>query len=193
PNDGNDVDLLSITGVKQKMNLYVTSLIYIVFTREELLQIDATKIKFNDGYKLIQVKATTNSSDLYDDESNQIFYISNQDSHSITQWIIGDYEPRNIYASIPERPGNSSAQLFYPQGITLDRYGNLYTADSMNSRIQQMFCSNSVFGITIPGTGQTSNTSNELSYPGDVAFDLDLNLYVSDTFNSRIEKFQRIR
>ncbi|CAF0842613.1 unnamed protein product [Rotaria sordida] len=53
PNDGNDVDLLSITGVKQKMNLYVTSLIYIVFTREELLQIDAIKIKFNDGYKLI--------------------------------------------------------------------------------------------------------------------------------------------
>ncbi|CAF1448256.1 unnamed protein product [Rotaria sordida] len=49
PNDGNDVDLLSITGVKQKMNLYVTSLIYIVFTRVELLQIDATKIKFNDA------------------------------------------------------------------------------------------------------------------------------------------------
>ncbi|CAF1499103.1 unnamed protein product [Rotaria sordida] len=127
------------------------------------------------------------------DEANQIFYISNQDSHSITQWIIGDYEPRNIYASIPGRPGNSSAQLFYPQGITLDRYGNLYTADSMNSRIQQMFCSNSVFGITIAGTGQTSTTSNELSYPGNVAFDLDVNLYVSDTFNSRIQKFQRIR
>jgi len=54
PNDGNDVDLLSITGVKQKMNLYVTSLIDIVFTREELLQLDATKIKFNDDYKLIQ-------------------------------------------------------------------------------------------------------------------------------------------
>ncbi|CAF0899743.1 unnamed protein product [Rotaria sordida] len=54
PNDGNDVDLLSITGVKQKMNLYVTSLIDIVFTHEELLELDATKIKFNDGYKLIQ-------------------------------------------------------------------------------------------------------------------------------------------
>ncbi|CAF4001878.1 unnamed protein product [Rotaria sordida] len=48
PNDGNDVDLLSIPVVKQKMNLYVTSLIDIIFTREELLQLDATKIKFND-------------------------------------------------------------------------------------------------------------------------------------------------
>ncbi|CAF4418103.1 unnamed protein product, partial [Rotaria sp. Silwood2] len=54
PNDGNCVDLLSIAGVKQKMNLYVTSLIDIVFTREELLQLDANKIKYNDGYKLIQ-------------------------------------------------------------------------------------------------------------------------------------------
>ena len=36
------------------MNLYVTSLIDIVFTRQELMQLDATQIKFNDGYKLIQ-------------------------------------------------------------------------------------------------------------------------------------------
>ncbi|CAF3527769.1 unnamed protein product [Rotaria sordida] len=66
PNNGNDVDLLSITGVKQKMNLYVTSLIDIVFTREELLQLGATKIKFNDNYKLIQ-EAVRNKFRLSDD------------------------------------------------------------------------------------------------------------------------------
>ncbi|CAF1247567.1 unnamed protein product [Rotaria sordida] len=66
PNDGNDVDLLSIPGVKQKMNLYVTSLIDIIFTHEELLQLDATKIKFNDGYKLIQ-EAVRNKFRLSDD------------------------------------------------------------------------------------------------------------------------------
>jgi len=60
---------------------------------------------------------------LYYDEPNQIFYISNQESHSITQWVIGDYEPRNIYAGIPGRSGNTSAQLFHPEGITLDKYG----------------------------------------------------------------------
>ncbi|CAF1373985.1 unnamed protein product, partial [Rotaria sordida] len=129
---------------------------------------------------------------LYYDEPNQIFYISNHDSHSITQWVIGDYEPRNIYAGIPGRYGNSSAQLFYPEGITLDKYGNLYVADCQNNRIQ-MFCPNSVFGITIAGTGQPGNGSNELTYPADVAFDSDLNLYVSDTFNSRIQKFERIQ
>ncbi|CAF1618333.1 unnamed protein product [Didymodactylos carnosus] len=43
PNDGHDVDLLTITGVRQKINLYVTLLIDIVFTQQELLQLDATK------------------------------------------------------------------------------------------------------------------------------------------------------
>ncbi|CAF1211534.1 unnamed protein product [Rotaria sordida] len=88
PNDGNDVDLLSITGVKQKMNLYVTSLIYIVFTREELLQIDATKIKFNDGYKLIQVK-------LHILQSNSDFII--QSSFSSTLLSRYQYQQERLY------------------------------------------------------------------------------------------------
>lgn len=125
------------------------------------------------------------------DEANQILYISNEESHSVTQWIIGDYENRNIYAGIPGRPGNTSAQLFYPQGIVLDLYGNLYVTDCSNNRIQ-MFCPDSVFGITVAGTGQPGNQTNELKYPRDIAFDAEMNLYVSDTFNNRIQKFARI-
>ncbi len=124
---------------------------------------------------------------LYYDEPNQIFYISNHDSHSITQWYIGDYEPRNIYAGIPGRFGNSSVQLFYPEGITLDKYGNLYIADCQNHRIQ-MYCPNALFGITIAGGGDGGSASNQLRYPSDIALDSELNLYVSDTFSSCIQK-----
>ncbi|CAF4683861.1 unnamed protein product, partial [Rotaria sp. Silwood1] len=85
---------------------------------------------------------------LYYDEQNQILYLSNEQSHSITQWVLGDYEPRNIYAGIPGRSGNSAAQLFYPEGITLDKYGNLYVTDTSNHRIQ-MFCPDAILGITI--------------------------------------------
>ena len=128
---------------------------------------------------------------LYLDEPNQILYISNEESHSITQWFIGDYMDRNIYAGIPGRPGNSSAQLFFPQGVILDQYGNLYVADCSNHRIQ-MFCPNSIFGITVAGTGQSGNNSNELRFPQHVAFDAQMNLYISDTLNFRIQKFERI-
>ncbi|CAF5019501.1 unnamed protein product, partial [Rotaria sp. Silwood1] len=66
---------------------------------------------------------------MYLDELNGILYISNEESHSIAQWVLGDYMDRNIYAGIHERSGNTSAQLLDPQGITLDQYANLYITD----------------------------------------------------------------
>ena len=110
----------------------------------------------------------------------------------IIQWFIGDYEPHNVYAGIPNRPGNSSAQLNQPQGVTMDKYGNLYIVDCDNHRIQ-LFCPDAVFGFTIAGTGSSGKTSSELSYPRGVALDADLNLYVTDTYNQRIQKFERIQ
>jgi tripartite motif-containing protein 71 len=102
------------------------------------------------------------------------------------------YGTRSIYAGIPGRPGITAAQLNNPQGLILDKYGNLYITDCMNNRIQ-MFCPNAVDGITIAGTGQIGNGSNELHFPRDVAFDSEMNLYVTDTYNYRIQKFARIQ
>jgi DNA-binding beta-propeller fold protein YncE len=82
--------------------------------------------------------------------------------------------------------------LFNPEGITLDSYGNLYVADCQNHRIQ-LFCPDAVFGITIVGTGQPGNATNQLSFPSDVVLDSEMNLYVSDTFNNRIQKFERLQ
>ena len=102
------------------------------------------------------------------------------------------YGDKSIYAGIPGRPGSSAAQLNNPQGLTLDKYGNLYITDCDNNRIQ-MFCPYAVYGITIAGTGKIGNASNELHFPRDVAFDADMNLYVTDTYNYRIQKFARIK
>ena len=121
-----------------------------------------------------------------------MLYIANDASHSVTQWQIGMYGTKSVYAGIPGRPGDDPAQLSSPEGITFDKYGNLYIADCQNNRIQ-MFCPNSIDGITIAGTGQMGNASNEFYYPHDVAFDSELNLYVTDTYNFRIQKFERIQ
>ncbi|CAF4531802.1 unnamed protein product [Rotaria sp. Silwood2] len=129
---------------------------------------------------------------LYFDEPNNMLYIANDASHSVTQWELGTYGTKSIYAGIPGRPGSSAAQLNSPEGITFDKYGNLYIADCMNNRIQ-MYCPNAVYGITIAGTGQMGNGSNEFYFPRDVAFDSELNLYVTDTYNFRIQKFERIK
>ncbi|CAF3821898.1 unnamed protein product, partial [Rotaria sp. Silwood1] len=133
-----------------------------------------------------------NPTGLYLDEPNHILYISNEESHSVTQWDMEPYGNHNIYAGIPGRPGNSPAQLNSPQGLILDKYGNLYITDCDNNRIQ-MFCPNAVYGITIAGTGQIGNGSNELHFPHGVTFDSEMNLYVTDTYNYRIQKFERIQ
>ncbi len=121
-----------------------------------------------------------------------MLYIANELSNSVTQWSLEPYGTKSIYAGIPGRPGNSAAQLFSPEGITLDKYGNLYITDCQNHRIQ-MFCPGSVYGITIAGVGQIGNGSSELYYPRDVAFDSEMNLYVTDTYNYRVQKFERIQ
>jgi sugar lactone lactonase YvrE len=121
-----------------------------------------------------------------------MLYIANEESSSVTQWELVPYGTISVYAGIPGRYGSSAAELFYPGGITLDKYGNLYIADIDNQRIQ-MFCPNSVYGITIAGNGQLGNRSDEFYFPDDVALDADLNLYVSDSYNNRIQKFERIQ
>lgn len=115
-------------------------------------------------------------------------FISNQESHSIVEWIKDDSTGHRIVAGMPGSPGSDSTRLNNPKGIILDHDQNLYVADSENDRIQR-FCLYSTKGITIAGEGARGTQLNE---PSDIAFDTALNLYVVDTSNSRIERFERI-
>ncbi|CAF1536441.1 unnamed protein product, partial [Didymodactylos carnosus] len=68
-----------------------------------------------------------------------------------------------------------------------------YVVDCLNYRIQ-MFCSpDSLEGITIAGTtGKGGNAANQLYIPESITFDSQMNMYVADSGNHRIQKFQRI-
>ena len=86
-----------------------------------------------------------------------------------------------------------NAELYYPNGITIDKSGNLFISDYYNSRIRKV----SVNGIisTVAGNGIKgysgdggTATSAELSYPFGIAVDTSGNLFISDYVNSRIRK-----
>ena len=86
-----------------------------------------------------------------------------------------------------------AAQLRYPQGVALDGSGNLYIADSSNSRIRKVDTAGVITTVAGDGTqgyGGDGGTAvaAQLNQPFGVALDGSGNLYIADTINNRIRK-----
>ena len=86
-----------------------------------------------------------------------------------------------------------AAQLNYPSGVAPDGAGNLYIADTRNHRIRKVDAAGvitTVAGDGTPGYGGDGGAAvaARLSSPTGVAPDAAGNLYIADSFNSRIRK-----
>jgi sugar lactone lactonase YvrE len=86
----------------------------------------------------------------------------------------------------------TSASLYSPSAVAVDAAGNLYIADTGNSRIRKV--SNGII-TTVAGNGgygfsgdNGPATSAQLYDPYGVAVDSAGNLYIADTLNGRIRK-----
>ena len=120
-------------------------------------------------------------------------YVANSQQHTIVQWPFGTLVG-NIVAGVDGVSGSSSILLKYPVSVKLDSYTNMFVVDNNNHRIQ-LFCRHPTINITartIAGTGTGGQTSQTLNYPAGLTLDASLNLYVADTSNHRVQKFQRL-
>ena len=86
-------------------------------------------------------------------------------------------------------------QFYQPYGITIDSSGNVYVSDSSNDRIQKFDSSGNFItkwgSLCIIDGGQfcTGNGDGQFHGPTYIAVDSSDNVYVVDTGNDRIQKF----
>jgi sugar lactone lactonase YvrE len=125
----------------------------------------------------------------FDSVSNNL-YICNYGGHHIVRWTFGA-SSWTLVAGTPGVSGSSSTLLSYPNGITLDPMGNLYVADTGNQRIQLFLAGQNVATTIVGINGSSGASSVQLNSPFSVRLNSQLNLYVSDLSNNRIQKFLR--
>jgi len=80
----------------------------------------------------------------------------------------------------------TSAELNFPRGVALDSFGNLYIADTVNSRIREVNTSGTIGTVAGNGTPGYSGDSGpaasaEIAAPFGVALDASGDLYIADS------------
>ena len=123
-------------------------------------------------------------------------YISDYGNHRIrkvsSSGIISTYAGTGV-AGFNGDGAATSAQLNYPQGISLDSSSNLYIVDNNNLRIRKVSSSGII--TTIAGTGTAGNsvdgiaaTSAQLYWPQFVLADYNGNVYILEYLNNKVRK-----
>ncbi len=128
---------------------------------------------------------------LYFDSTTNSLIIANPGANNVVRWVIGASSWTLVAGDINGASGSGSNTLNNPWDVTLDPMGNIYVADRYNSRIQ-FFLAGVTNGTTIAGvSGVSGSSSTKFSQPLSVALDSQLNLYVADAGNDRIQQFIR--
>jgi tripartite motif-containing protein 71 len=87
--------------------------------------------------------------------------------------------------AVDNQIGTGNGQFYNPGGVAVGGNGNIYVADSLNARIQEVNPGlTTVLAVLAPGFGPLVGQVNN---PAAVVADSSGTLYVADTYNSRVE------
>ena len=128
---------------------------------------------------------------IYFDWISQSIYVASFNGHYILRWFLGGTSWVVAAGYGNGTAGSNSDALSSPRHVTIDPMGNMYVVDRGNHRIQ-FFKVGETVGTTIAGvTGVAGDNATLLNVPRSIRLDSQLNLYVVDAANDRIQKFVR--
>ncbi|CAF3543170.1 unnamed protein product [Rotaria socialis] len=190
---GNSLNQLQLpTGVSYDSN---SNTLYIAdYTNDRVMRYlygasNGTIAAGGNGFGITNIKLWRPAGLYFDSFSNNLL-IANANAQTIVQWPL-NASNWTLVAGCAGTSGNNATLLNYPMDVVLDPMGNIYVADRNNHRIQ-LFMNGQTQGITIAGvTSMFGSNDTLLNLPFGVTLDNQLNLYVADTGNHRIQQFLR--
>lgn len=119
--------------------------------------------------------------------ANDLYYSSVAGS---SHGVVGiDSSHASIYDMYSFTPTDAEGGFNFPVGLTVDGSGNVYVAETGNNRVQKL-SPGEAFVFQIGRSDEASGSANgEFSSPNDVALDSDGNIFVTDSGNNRVQKF----
>jgi len=118
------------------------------------------------------------------DETTNSLYIADSFNNRIQKYDMNERDPTITVAGW--------GKLNTPYAVQLDAScTNMFIADTLNHRIL-VWLNGALQGRIIAGTTNPGNSAFELNSPTQIRFDANYNLYVVDTNNSRIQRFDLI-
>ena len=128
---------------------------------------------------------------IYLDYVSNSLLIANHGAHNVLRWIRSERQWILMAGDINGIASNTSTTLRGVTDMIFDPMGNMYVADRNNQRIQ-LFMPGESIGKTIADTTYASGINTSVSSGAFcVKLDNQLNLYVADSRNHRIQKFLR--
>ena len=125
-----------------------------------------------------------------------VVYIADTYNHKIrtvtTAGIITSFTGTGTLGSTGDGGAATSAQLYYPFGVSVDISGNVYIADTYNNKTRMVTSTGIITTFAGTGTPQGSGgdggaaTSAQLYHPVGVSVGISGIVYIADYFNNKI-------